>query len=289
MKGSIRIGGALTLGAVLILGAFWVSGRSNSVISPETQVVVAAAPERTHITTDKNGDGIQDWEEELRQITAETSNGSATGTGTPRKGNTLTDRFSKAFLQDYLEGKMQGKSYTGNDAFVANALDALDRSVAPKVHTVGEQETVPATTANMRAYGNELVRIMNTHSAGTRNELVILNESLKTRNPALLEDIAKIKHTYEKVIMDTATLRVPETMTQQHTELLNAYERILVDVTAMQLAYDDPMYTLARMDQYRADAKSLYEALRATALMLSASGIQYSEMEAGKFFNLFMQ
>ena len=87
--------------------------------------------------------------------------------------------------------------------------------------------------------------------------------------------------------MDAVGIAVPEPLVDAHVELLNAFEAILTDIEAMQVAFSDPLYALARIRNYENDGRALFTAFQNIALVLKANGAIYANDEDGAFFYLF--
>ena len=292
VKGSIRIGGAVALGLVIILGAFYVRNSAES----DTQtgaVVVAEAPARTAVpVTDSDGDGIEDWKESLQEKFFETIEAPAGNTTQAadepyEPPMTLTGKFSEAFLQDYLEAKMRGEDFSDPTAFVDRAVNAVDTNTQSVRHSRLELNVVPSDYESIHTYGNEVASIVLSHSVQNENEAVILQRALDANDPDLLEGLMPIRSVYENIIADSLHIDVPDALADEHVALLNAYEAVLADIKAMQVAFTDPLFALARVRGYEADARSLYEAFRALAQKLTGEGGSYLNDEPGAFLYRF--
>lgn len=278
---------------ILILGAFHVSSqKENATNANSGSVVVSKSPSQLDIETrDSDGDGTPDWEELLKDkafksVTA-TSSASFTPSDTYVPPTTLTGKFSEAFLQDYLEGKMHGEDFSDPTQFIDGAIRTIDANTASKKHTRAELNIIPADETSIREYGNEIVTIMNRHSKKSESELAILGRAIETNNPDVLNDLAPIQIGYENITADTLHIEVPSELALQHVNLLNAYEAVTFDIQAMQLAFSDPLYALARIRLYPEDVNNLVLVLKEIAGTLDAQGIVYTKDEPGAFFYIF--
>lgn len=291
MKGYIRIGGSIGLGIFIILGALYV--RANAPAQNTGSIVAAQAPERSYIDSkDSDGDGVKDWEEDLTTKAFETI---ATPSSTIQIGldeeytppTTLTGKFSEAFFKDYMEGKMQGQDFSDPTAFVGTAVKAINNNTQSKQHSRLELMIVLSTPDSLREYGNQIAEIIKKRSIKNKNEAAILQQALTANDSKILEQLAPIHAVYTNYISDTLSVGVPESIIQEHINLLNAYESILTDIEAMQVAFTDPLYSLARVKGYENDALTLTIALRDIAKILNMAGITYTDDESGSFFYLF--
>lgn len=294
MKGLVRIGGALILGVFLILGAFFL--RPSGAESQSESVVVVNAPERTSIETlDSNGDGVPDWKEELSATvfeTIQTPSFSDNDTGAEElyeEPTTLTGQFSIAFVKDYLQGKTRGLNFDDPTAFVGNAVAAIERSTQSKQHSRLEFPIVETTGESLRAYGNILVEIHERHEPSERIEknLTVLQRAIEQDDPQLLESFIPIEETYQNMIVDMLNIRIPTELAALHLELLNLYEAMASNINAMQLIFDDPLLTLAKIEEHTNAADSIIKTMRAITKTLTSYGVVYTKEEPGSKLYLF--
>jgi len=283
VKGIIRIGGALVIGIIIIFSAFSVNDRE---IAANGQVVVAPAPTRIYIET-------KDWQASLPGRGFATIDTPTSTILLPEEieayapPTTFTEKFSEAFLEDYLKGKIREEDFGDPTALVGNAVTAIKQNTQSKRYTRAEIRTEPTTGSGMYIYGNQIASIVQKHSINNENELLILGRALNTNDPKILKDLIPIEQVYTRAIQDTLTTPVPLDLVQEHLTLLNAYEAIKTDLSAMQLTFTDPLYALARTKGYDANSKALLNAYIAIAQKLNRAGINYNNTEPGTFFYLF--
>lgn len=291
VKGKFRIGGALVLGICIILGALYVGNKSVS--GTTGSVIVSQAPLREAIgIADSDGDGIQDWEESLQgkvfeTIDTPTSTALTEDNESYAPPTTFTGKFSEAFFKDYLQGKIDGRDFTDPTAFIGTAVEAIEQNTQSKRHTRLELTLIQSDFESIHEYGNRVSEIMQMHSANTINEALILQNALTANDPKILEGLKPIRIAYTDIIEDTLRMEVPDAFAGRHVDLLNAYELILTDIEAMQVAFADPLFSLARVKSYEKDAQALYDALKAIAVLLDQNNATYANDEAGAFFYLF--
>jgi len=291
VKGIVRIGGALAVGIVIILVALNVSNATGNDMSGS--VVVAAAPERNYIeSADSDGDGVKDWEESLgtRFVEIASNNSSSTpglAADTYTPPTTLTGKFSEAFFKDYLDGKVKGIDFSNPDAFIGDAVTAIEKNTQSSKHSRLELTIMPTSFEIANAYGNELATIMHNNKSNVGNEIDILQKALDTHDSTLLAQLTPVMSMYTKTIIDAQKMTVPEAFVDAHIAFLNACEALATDIHAMQIAFDDPLYAIARMRNYNEDKKALYLSLKNISLALKAEGVTYMNNEPAAFFYLF--
>ncbi len=288
MKGILRIGGALAFGVLIILGAFSVRDTKQT-DSLTGQIIVSQEPNREYIeTTDTNSDGIKDWKNTVADFETITTPTEPADVAEPYVApTTLTGKFSEAFLKDYLEGKINGEDFSDPSKLVGNAVEAIDANSMSVRHTRAEIIVTDDSLESIHEYGNDIALIMKIHSIDNDNEMAILQRAITANDPALLAELASIRMVYVNMITDTLKLSVPPSFVNEHIHLLNAYEAIRTDIEAMQVAFTDPLYSLARVRLYEEDAGNLYKSLKAIYELLSASGTTYTRDEAGSLFYIF--
>lgn len=291
MKGIIGIGGALAIGIVLILGAFFVK---NSLTSPTEGVLVSADSFTREAlkTDDANKNGKPDWQESLE---AKVVNTIETPSSTILQGGdepytpptTFTGKFSEAFFKDYMSGKVNGADFSDPSAFVGNAVKAIEENTQSKTHARNEMSITPDTPEAMHAYGNRIAEIIKAHPANGTNEGMILKNALQSNNPKLLDELESIRTDYIEIIAGTLEVKVPVSFVNGHVQLLNAYESILTDIEAMQLAFTDPLFALARVKSYPDHVEVLLQSYKNINALLIEHAVTYTNEEPGSFFYIF--
>lgn len=290
MKGYVRIGGALALGILIILGALSVqeNGGSEALAG---QVIVSQEPNRTYIEMkDTNNDGVANWEEDLRTGVFETIDTPAQNSEEDEPyvpPSTFTGKFSEAFFKDYMDGKMNGVDFSDPTEFIGKAVGAIDANSQSKKHSRLELTIVPDSDEAFRKYGNDVYGVIKSYSVKSDNEAAILQRALTANDPSILEQLKPIHSVYASYVENTLTVEIPESFVTAHILLLNAYEAILTDIEAMQLAFADPLYSLARVRGYEDDAKMLLSSLQNISTLLTKNGVTYSNDEPGAAFYLF--
>lgn len=290
MTGYLRIGGALTLGVIIVLTAFLMI-RNNSNAPAQLKGGLEVAPSRSYIEpTDTNGDGVPDWENGFTDRIFETIE-TPTSTDSVDAGYeppvTFTGKFAEAFFKDYMSTKMSGADLSDPTELVNNAVTAIETNTAPKTHSPLDIEMVPDSMESMREYGNAVTQVIQRYSLQNTNEAVILSRALEENDPEVLTELESVKAAYANFIANTLNIPVPESLAEEHLKLLNAYEAIYTDIAAMQLAFTDPLYSLARVREYQNDATTLGKTLQSIGKELKDKGIIYAKDETGSFFYIF--
>ncbi len=255
-----RIAGALLAGAALIAATLVITAEKNTAPkAAQNVVVVDVAPQRKAIeTVDKNQDGVPDWQEGLlatQPLDLEDTTASS-GYETPE---TLTEQFALEFFQDMVRADNYGAFGATDEELILSASNqisdaALDTLIEAADITVSDDTSVPALVT----YGEAVAVITARYpSENTENEAVILQNALREQNAAALEVLDSKITAYTNILADTKALPVPRSIQKEHLDLLNSYQAILSDITAMRNAFSDPMLALLRMKRYEDDVLGL--------------------------------
>lgn len=291
MKGIIYIGGATLLAIVIVAGSMYLD---NQPLPANEGSVVAASESSSLAALSGNASDTAAWQESLRSrvfdaITIPTS--------TPREtsddidaSSTFTERFSRAFFQDYVQQRIDaGGGSVNKQQLINEAIKAIQKNVASKKYTLADIHVTTTSSSTLHEYGNEITSTIVLHELkkGTKNEGVILYDALKANDPSKLDDLQPILDDYAAIINDTLQVSVPDALTEKHLALLNAYEAVRSDIIAMRAAFADPLYTVARMNGYQMDANALYSAFKNMRDTLTGLNVRYSNDEPGVYFSTF--
>ncbi len=286
---------AYVVGALLC--AFFIIGlalyvRSHEDGGAEGGVIALPAPDRTSLAVpDSDGDGIPDWQNELvKNIIASVSTTSAlydtNATYTPP--TTFTGRFAEEFFKDYLVRKGSGETFEDPSALVENAVNSIEASTGASKHSRLDINLISDSETEVREYANALGAIILAHPTGsTANEAVIFSKALQEQNPGGLDALKPRKEAYEAILRETLLVPVPEPLISTHLDILNAYEAIILDIEAMELAFDDPLLALARLKKYPDDAEAFVRAFKELSSYVTSRGIVYTKDEPGAMLYIF--
>ncbi len=286
----MRIGGAVLLGTVIVLGAFLLQ-KNNDAENTQGSLAVVSDSERSYIeTSDSNGNGVPDWEENLsNRVFSAIEVATSTDATSTQEGytppTTFTGKFAEAFFKDYMSGKLKSADGTIDTASIVDgAVKAVETNTTSKEYTPLDVVIVPDSKEAVREYGNALGGIIISYPVESKNELTILQEALQTEDPEILKQLIPLQQAYAGMIQDTLLVSVPESFVKEHLMLLTAYEAILLDIQTMQNAFLDPLYTLARVKRYQNDAAGMSQIFVNLGEKYSAFDVYFTESEPGSLF-----
>src|SRR3989344_1766301 len=259
-----RVIGAFAVGFAIVAGAYTISSFTKPTLSVPTPSVatVAAAPTRVAISVqDTNSDGIEDWRETF--ITPSQTIRKVTSTTTPFVPETITEQFGVNFFQDIV--RMKGYDGIGRtkEQVLSDSINDLTALAKDKIIDVRSIEVGTDSSGQaVRTYTNAHADIILTYGkTGTRHELEVLDELLKTNNPEAAEELGIIATAYKNMSEQVQTLVVPPQLAKMHLDLINVYQALYFDILAMQGAITDPMVSLVRLQRYEDDAAGLVYAM----------------------------
>ncbi len=226
-------------------------------------VSVVAAPTRTAIPiSDSNNDGIPDWQEALKnespvelpeEITALMYSDPLT----------TTDQFSISFFEQMVRNQNYGDFGRSSEDLISTFATELSNQAVDELITASDISIqADSDNAAIASYTEAVARIIITNEdESARNELEILESSLRNENPDELADLDQKIATYTTLLEATLKLQPTQNLINEHLLLVNAYQALLVDIKAMRNVYNDPMMALLRTKRYQDDATALYNAI----------------------------
>lgn len=260
-----RVIGAFVVGFAIVAGAYTLSSFTKPTLSVPTESVatVAAAPTRVAIPVqDTNGDGIEDWRETF--ITPSQTIRTDRSTTTPFIPETITEQFGVSFFQDMVRLKGNQGIGRSEDQVLTDNIDSLTRFAKDQI--IDHRSIVVGTDSSaeaVRTYANAHADIILTYGkTGTRPELEVLDELLKTNNPEAAEELGRIATAYKNIYQEVLKLTVPPQLAKTHLDLINVYQALHFDIAAMQNAINDPVVSVVRLQRYEDDAAGLVYAMQ---------------------------
>jgi len=287
----LRIGGAALLGIVIILGALYVQKMKHAEALTEG-AIVTAAPARQYIdTTDANGDGIEDWKDNVTlnsfdTIATPTSSLALQTRESYTPPTTFTGKFAQAFFTDYVGGKVSGTDIQDKDALINNAMQAIEENTRSKIYTQKDVVVVADSLESLREYGNRVGEIVAQNSIATDVNMApeILKRALEAQDASILQELEIMETAYETITTDLLVTPTPTSLARSHIELLSATAAIHTDIVAMEKAFTDPLLALARTKRYMDDTAGAYGILKNISSILITNDITYASDESGSFF-----
>ena len=304
-----------TLGAVIvtlaIVGGAYAFSRDSA---PAPVTVVTPTEQKAESVADKDGDGLKDWEENLIGTDPNnkdtdmdgTSDGQEVAEGrdpltrgpndkvsgasniaTPSASSTATDIFARQVFSKYAASKNNGETLGDSDlqslinAALTAPTDEKSRFYTEKDFTVSSNSSLTA----LKEYGNAMGAVMSRHpSKNTEGELVIFERALRTEQESELAKLEPIINTYQAILDDMLTVRVPKDAVGIHLDVLNGLSRVLGNIKGMKKTLQDPVVGMQAFSQYPKSIEMMVDAFNASADFLSSKGVSFSSKESGTIF-----
>ncbi len=276
----MKIIGAFLVGlALLSLTLFLRISQQPSKLSGELVATpTETKPREVIAVSDKNQDGIPDWQEALNK----TEPIILEKTDTVYRPETLTDEFSTAFLQDMVLARNYGEfgntpEELANRATEQMAQFAVDELYQEKDLNISNDNS----DAAIRKYTNQVAQIIldNTVPADSLSELEILKQAYTKEDEKRLDDLDPIISMYDDILSRTLLLPVPSSYKKEHLDIINVYKAVYNDIDAMKLAFSDPLKAVIRLKRYEEDVTAMYVVLLNLQKKVVLSGITFSLSE----------
>lgn len=243
----------------------------------------------TLVNKDTDGDGILDWEEGLwgtdptkkettpgildsvaiDKIKKEEGNKTKDQNADTQKSEDLTktDKFSRELFATITSLSQNGNiDETTADQLGSALADQISNSVQRKVFTI----------ADVKVTSDDSVAAIQKYS-DTLNDLYLQNQSDKKvldvlqrlvadeQNLSILSDLDKIISTTNTVIVELGKIKVPQTLSFLHLDLMNATEALVENIADIKLLGSDPIVAVSAVTQYQKNAEIMETA--ATTLL----------------------
>ncbi|MEK7462057.1 MAG: hypothetical protein AAB618_00575 [Patescibacteria group bacterium] len=255
-----RILGAFVIGFSLVAGAYtWVNfGEPRSSYSLSSQ---EAAPIRTAIAvTDNDNNGIEDWRDVFTTTEPVIIGGPAASYTPP---TTVTGRLGIGLFEDFVRAKNYGPFGRSQEQVVTDTVNELARETEQVLYGLSDVSILDnANDTDIKNYANIMGgSIIQNSQTGLASELEILSDIIANQKTERLPELALIAGFYKSMRDEALAAPVPSQFTKEHLDLINVYEALYQDVTAMGYSLEDPAVTLLRIRRYQDDVLGLQLAL----------------------------
>jgi len=275
----MRIFIAVFVGVFLILGAYWL--KINQPPKPMSGTVEMRPNtfSRSFINvTDKNGDGLPDWQEAL--AVGEVMNLDEISTTTPYEPSSETGRALYLLTQKYIMAKNSSDTPVSAETIVNDVNQYINSRLLNDEIITLERINIYSNNSELavRKYGNAVAELMYAYPVpeNIRDEMTILNDALLKNNPEILGELKTIIAAYETMLEGMLTIPVPSDFATEHLALTNVYQSLIVDLGAFSGVFDDALPTLVRLRRYPEDADRLYTSIINLYQKMHVRGIKWS-------------
>lgn len=273
----------LLVGGSFIYAEYSNKERDNVYNAKDLAVVNNDESEPQDIDTD--GDGSRDWEEILvgtdpNDAKSKPSDKKSVVTGDISKTNTNTkldpmDIVSREFFARYMELRQLGSSKDKASqleiaqATAGNIVLSKPATYTEKEILVKQDQSIEA----VRQYGLEVGNIFKKYLVKSRNEGVIVRDSIEQEDPEILKELDPVIASNKNIINSLVKLNVPASLTTIHLDLLNAMNGSLFVAQSFKDSGVSPVEGIQAIQYYTVVQKNLFDAVNALKSYLKYLGI----------------
>lgn len=292
----------IVVAAGIVGGAFYLTEyRNKDSIKTlyDSGITATTSPSLVDASANKIGaDGLTQWERDLLGTQGIGADGkpikgwaSATGTsagGAAIEKLTATDKVGRAFFSRYMALQQQGiatdkesQEELVNDVLAGGILTSGPYIYSDKEFKVGSDTSLDA----VKKYGNTVGTIFKTYGVTSRNEAVIVQESLKTENPAILAELDPILMSYKNITNNIVRTTVPPSIFEQHKALVQALSSAVFIIESFKKVNIDPVVALGALAKYQDTSRDINNAIQELRTQFFVLGITYAPSDPGVMFN----
>jgi len=283
-----KIVGATIIGFALVAGGYTISNFGKEVVVQQAANVLTATPP-ARIVIDVNDDdnnGIEDWRDQFITTEGIRIDEDITEYKIP---DTLTGKMSISFMQGIMNSRVYGGYSKTDEEVIQDTVDYLAKETTQKLYSTSEVDIMETWEGeDVANYANtaaaSIYRNSNPDLAG---EIDILNDVIRNKNFERLDELNALAAVYAGYRDDTLKIPVPAIMAKEHIDLINTYEAIHYDISAMALYATDPAVSLLRLKSYEGDATAMGIALQNIYTAIVPYSEFFSVEDPGILFTVF--
>lgn len=256
---------AILAGSALVAVAYYAEQQRPDPVATANAFEVT----RKHIPVqDSNADGVPDWQAQVIGTDPIYIDTDTTGPYIP--DDTITGRFMYDIMRDNALEPDTPFYNVIKDHYADQYIERLKNETREPIYTAEDLTNIIETTDKdaLHAYGNLVGGIIYYHQETEELETDIFERYMRDKNPKHLEVLATIEGEYQAIINDLLELETPSQYVDAHLAIINGFSAIRHDVYAMQVYFDDPLFTTTRLGRYdnhirfvSSSIVSLYDAL----------------------------
>lgn len=233
------------------------------------------------VSTDTDGDGVLDWEENLWQTDPTKTDTDGDGItdkdyidmkksslntedidGETIKQLTETEKFARDFFSTFMSLYQSGKRSNQTTAQIVEAANQAiaQRTIADK-YTITEVHEVDNSAANKKLYTEKIAQILVFVTDRTGDEIQLIDDILNTPGSTSAKTIQNQAKLYEQASIDMMKLSVPSLVSARHLALANTYNKIAVASIDMSQIAEDPFRAVGGMKIFIDNQKTLLDLL----------------------------
>lgn len=247
------------------------------------------------VVKDKDGDGIPDWEEPLYgldptkkettpgipdiTVLNKLKAGQENSAETINENNqnveslTQTDKFSRELFSTAASLNQNGiMDQSTIDQISSSLAEQIKNPTLKKVYTLADIQVINDNTlVAVQKYKNALISIYEKYPTKIQVEDVLakfVGDGITIDESALAE-LSPIIKQMQKIIDGWVKIVVPNQLAQLHLNAINAMERVLENVSDLQLYDSDPIVAIGAVENYQENISLFQSALDARADLIN--------------------
>lgn len=293
MQINSKILGSFIVGFALVAGAYVLSNFGKSTPIADLAVINtrenAAAPHDYIPVTDKDGNGIEDWQEDFVNKTPLEINKNTEGPVNYKTPDTLTDQVGIQLFKAVMETKNRGNVGPNKAQVITDTAETLRNSAQTDyIYKVNNIQVIPSSPEIIRTYANTIAQIIiNNNIPGSEKELDIISRALRLESPEELNKLDPVISMYKKLRDQTMATPVPAGFEKQHLDLINVYNAMYSSLDGIKKSFSDPVVALLRIKRYQDDATGLGNALQNMYTKLYPYADLFTEQDPAVLFIAF--
>ncbi|MBP9771396.1 MAG: hypothetical protein KBD16_00510 [Candidatus Pacebacteria bacterium] len=285
---------------VVVVGAFIVATliiRSDNAEDAPRMVARLTNEPQEFNEVDTDGDGVKDWEESLRGLSATSADTDGDGVsdgqeieeervrleeqrslllaeaglgeGISYEGLSETERLSRGILEQVVAFKDAGISFdsdTTNDVASILGGSLSQQSITPKSVDTSLLTSVPESIASLTTYTNSLGQILGGEATLETNELLVLAQFGQTGDASTIDSLVSVIATYGEIIEQLTNTPVPATLYAKHVDFINAFINTQQSIGLLAKLSSDPIVGLQGLEAYSTYSSQIgttFESIRA--------------------------
>jgi len=311
---TLRITAASVLALVMVSAAYLLSGPNfltNRTANAESSDQLLKA----YASKDTDGDGLPDWEEALygtdpnkaisnpfgipdgeaaregkltpnalaSQLpsgdqgtsTAPLTDADFGGTPAPKPGS-ITDQFSKEFLQEYVQASNgQPMDQATQQQLVTSLLASFTQKAATSFSSTYSTISIHTdSSVSVSAYAAQVesVILSNDVPPGDNQPLTLMEALIEKNDASARAKLVALSGSYGKISQQLLALHVPPSLASQHLALVQGFDELHKATAASATFEQDPLGTMGAISVFQPASNMIVNAFKGIATVILSTG-----------------
>jgi hypothetical protein len=193
--------------------------------------------------------------------------------------NTLSGQFGRDIFSQYMQLQQSGNStdQTSQQDLINGILNSDKFLLSPKVYTTADLNLVnDSSTSSLQRYAAGVENIFHTLLIQSRDETVIVQESLSKNDPSILAQIDPTIASYKKVTAALVALPTPRGIASMHLDIVNGMSGLLFVDESLRKTSVDPLVALQGMGKSTQILENFGNAIKAMKSYLDFNKVPFT-------------